>query len=69
MKKKSCLDEISLKDVKKHLEEEKNKFGLYPIGSKQYDKALSRASLLLEIIKRKSGKKAYKKELKKVINY
>jgi len=67
---KRGFEAIRLSEVKHHLKVEKAKLasGMYAIGSKEYNAILDRASLLLEIIRRKQGEKAYKRELKKVID-
>jgi len=61
------IPQIPMKEVNRHIREEMDLLERHPMASRQYNKALDRLSLLGEIVRRKKGKSAYEKMMKKVI--
>lgn len=50
------MSSVSVSEIKGHLAEEEQKLTQYPVGSRQYDKALRKIALLEVMLENKRGK-------------
>lgn len=52
----NSMSSVSVSEIKGHLAEEEQKLTQYPVGSRQYDKALRKIALLEVMLENKRGK-------------